>query len=135
METITTKSSAGKRGETIRSDCYFEIELTKSGGINLELKSKVKNLYGDSINNQVNELCKFFNLKNAQILLEDSGALPFVIAARFELAVKRLFPDLEREYHLPVSAKSAYTSSKDRLSRSRLYLHCNETKFFTNAGL
>jgi citrate lyase subunit beta/citryl-CoA lyase len=135
METITTRSSAGKRGETIRSDCYIEIELTKSGGINLELKSKVKNLYGGSINNQVNELSKFFNLKNAQILLEDSGALPFVIAARFELAVKRLFPDLEREYHLPLNTKSTYTSSKDKLRRSRLYLPGNEPKFFTNAGL
>jgi len=135
METIINKSSAGKRGESVRSDCYFEIELTKSGGIVLDIKSKVKNLYGDSIKNQVIEMCRFFNLKNAHILMEDSGALPFAIAARFELAVKRLLPDLEREYLLPFNPKCTYTSTKERLRRSRLYLPGNEPKFFTNAGL
>ena len=35
------KSSAGKRGESVRSDCYFEIEMKPSGGIKLNLKSKV----------------------------------------------------------------------------------------------
>ena len=34
-------------------------------------------------------MCKFFNLKNAKIKIEDYGALPFTMAARFELAVKR----------------------------------------------
>ena len=135
METIINKSSAGKRGESVRSDCYFEIELTKSGRIVLDIKSKVKNLYGDSIKNQVIEMCRFFNLKNAHILMEDSGALPFAIAARFELAVKRLLPDLEREYLLPFNPKCTYTSTKERLRRSRLYLPGNEPKFFTNAGL
>jgi citrate lyase subunit beta/citryl-CoA lyase len=80
-------------------------------------------------------LCRFFNIKNAHILLEDSGALPFVIAARFELTVKRLFPALEREYLLPINGKNLYTTSKGRLRRSRLYLPGNEPKFFTNAGL
>jgi len=135
MEYIQTKSSAGKRGETIRSDCYFEIELTKNGGIKLDLKSKVGSMYGESLKEQVNEMCRFFNIKNAHILLEDSGALPFVIAARFELTVKRLFPALEREYLLPINGKNLYTTSKGRLRRSRLYLPGNEPKFFTNAGL
>jgi citrate lyase subunit beta / citryl-CoA lyase len=135
MEYMQTKSSAGKRGENIRSDCYFEIELTKSGGIKLDLKSKVGSMYGESIKEQVDEMCRFFNTKNAHILLEDSGALPFVIAARFELAVKRLFPALEREYLLPINGKNLYTTSKGRLRRSRLYLPGNEPKFFTNAGL
>jgi citrate lyase subunit beta/citryl-CoA lyase len=129
------KSFGGKRGENVRSDCYFEIELANSGGIKLELKSKVKSSYGIAIKTQVNEMCRFYNLKNAHILLEDSGALPFVIAARFELTVKRLLPSLEKEFLLPVNKKNNYSTSKEKLRRSRLYLPGNEPKFFTNAGL
>ena len=80
-------------------------------------------------------MCKFFGIKNAKILCEDNGALPFVLAARFELAVKRLLPNLKKEYLLPISKKSAYKTNKDRLRRSRLYLPGNEPKFFVNAGL
>ena len=39
-----------------------------------------------------------FVLGMHKITIEDAGALPFTIAARFELAFKRLYPDLECEY-------------------------------------
>ena len=129
------KSSAGKRGDQIRSDCYIELEVKRSGGIKIELKSKVESMYGDSIKTQLTEMCKFFNINHADILLEDSGALPFTLAARFELAVKRLFPDLEKEFLLPINEKNYQPTTKDRLRRSRLYLPGNEPKFFVNAGL
>ncbi|MCJ7553031.1 MAG: CoA ester lyase [Ignavibacteriaceae bacterium] len=147
MKQNIKKSSAGKRGESIRSDCYFEIELKNSGrqtpaslpdstsGIKLNIKSKVQSMYGESIKEMVLDMCKFFGLKDAKILLEDHGALPFVIAARFELAVKRIFPDLEKEYLLPLNQKNKYLTSRDKLRRSRLYLPGNEPKFFVNAGL
>ena len=86
------KVNSGKRGESIRSDCYFEIEIKNSGGIKIDLKSKVDVMYGESIKQLIFDMSKFFGLKDGKILLEDNGALPFVLAARFELAVKRLFP-------------------------------------------
>jgi len=129
------KVAAGKRGDQIRSDCYIELEVKRSGGIKIELKSKVESMYGDSIKTQLTEMCKFFNINHADILLEDSGALPFTLAARFELAVKRLFPDLEKEFLLPINEKNYQPTTKDRLRRSRLYLPGNESKFFVNAGL
>ena len=128
-------SSSGKRGESVRSDCYFEIEITSSGGIKLDLKSKVASLYGNSIRELINEMCGFFEIKNAKILIEDFGALPFVIAARFEHAIKILFPENEKEFLIPFNKNNFYTSSKDRLRRSRLYLPGNEPKFYANAGL
>lgn len=129
------KSSAGKRGENIRSDCYIEIQLKESGGINLDLKSKVDVMYGESIKDLILEMSDFFNLKHAKILCEDYGALPFVIAARFELAVKRLLPNTKKEYLLPILKQNQYSTTKDRLRRTRLYLPGNEPKFFINAGL
>ena len=56
----------------------------------LNLKSKVKSMYGNAIEMQCRELLKFFGVKNAKLSLIDSGALPFVIAARVEAAVKTL---------------------------------------------
>jgi len=129
------KSSAGKRGDSVRSDCYFEIELKNSGGIKIDLKSKVDVMYGESIKQMILDISKYFGLKDAKILLEDNGALPFVLAARFELAIKRLFPDLKKEYLLPFNEKNLYSTKKDQLRRSRLYLPGNEPKFFVNAGL
>jgi citrate lyase subunit beta/citryl-CoA lyase len=131
----TKKSSAGPRGETVRSDCYVELEIKESGGIKLSLKSKVESMYGESIRELILDMCKFFNLKNAKISIEDYGALPFTIAARFETAIKRALPKIKKEYLLPFSKKSIYTSTKDKLRRSRLYLPSNEPKFFINAGL
>jgi len=135
MESRTNKSFAGQRGDKVRSDCYFEIELKNIGGIKLHAKSKVESMYGESVRTQVKEMCAFFEIKHAEILLEDNGALPFVIAARFETAVKRLMSEEKKEYLLPFNKKSLNKSSKDRLRRTRLYLPGNEPKFFVNAGL
>ena len=60
MKTKTPKSSAGKRGDSVRSDCYFEIELKNSGGVKLEIKSKVESMYGESIKEMILDMSKFF---------------------------------------------------------------------------
>ncbi|HPN38210.1 MAG TPA: aldolase/citrate lyase family protein [Melioribacteraceae bacterium] len=130
-----TQSAAGKKGKEVRSDCYIELILKKSGGININLGSKVKVLYGDSIKELILDMCKFFDLEHAEINITDNGALPFVIAARFECAVKRLAPDITKEYLLPATKKIQKITLKDDLRRSRLYLPGNEPKFFINAGL
>ena len=135
MNKKTNKASAGKRGETVRSDCYIEIIKRNSGGLEIEFQSKVKSMYGKSIIEQIEEMCKFFHLKNGKIIVEDNGALPFVISARFEAAYKRLFPDENKEYLLPMLRQNRYSTAKDKLRRSRLYLPGNEPKFFLNAGL
>jgi citrate lyase subunit beta / citryl-CoA lyase len=135
MKQKVKKSTAGKRGDSVRSDCYFEIELRNSGGIKLDIKSKVESMYGESIKEMILDMSKFFGLKDAKIFCEDYGALPFVMAARFELAVKRLFPQTKKEYLLPIIKQNLYSTKKDQLRRSRLYLPGNEPKFFVNAGL
>jgi len=129
------KASAGKRDDKVRSDCYVEIEQKQSGGLKLDIKSKVDSMYGKEIESKVKEMCKFFGIKNANVLLEDKGALPFTLEARFELAVKRLNPEIKEEYLSKFNPKNNYKTTKDKLRRSRLYLPGNEPKFFPNAGL
>lgn len=135
FEIFMKTASAGKRGDKVRSDCYIEIELKDKGGIHISLKSKVEALYGARIEETIHDMCRFFKIKNAEILIEDSGALPFVITARFELAVKKLFPEETAEFLPEMLKQNKYSTSKDRLRRSRLYLPGNEPKFFPNAGL
>jgi citrate lyase subunit beta/citryl-CoA lyase len=129
------KSSAGVRGEKVRSDCYIELEIKDSAGIKVKLQSKVDSMYGDSIREMILDMCRFFNIKHASIKIEDYGALPFTIAARFETALRRALPRTKKEYLLPASKKSTYKSTIDKLRRSRLYLPGNEPKYFVNAGL
>ncbi len=129
------KSSAGNRGNKVRSDCYIELELIKSGGIKINLESKVESMYGDSIRSLIRDILKTFKIRNAYVLIEDNGALPFTIAARVESAIKNIFPEKETEFLLPFNKNSLYKSTKDSLRRSRLYLPGNEPKYFINAGL
>ena len=129
------KASAGQKGSSVKSDCYIEIEEKKSGGIKLLLTSKVSSMYGKQIEDQIFNLCRHFVFRHAVITVEDAGALPFTISARFESALRRLHPDLSCEYLPDFNAKNNYSTTKDKLRRSRLYLPGNEPKFYPNAGL
>ena len=129
------KATAGQKGDKVRSDCYIEITSKQLGGIKLDIKSKVEVMYGESIKTTILEMCEFFELKHAEILVEDYGALPSTLMARFELAVKRLNPKIEKEFLPTFNKKNKYKTSKDKLRRSRLYLPGNEPKFYPNAGL
>jgi len=125
---------AGNSGPKVRSDCEITLELKSTGGINLDLTSKVKVLYGESIKKLVVEILDFFGVKHASVKINDSGALPFVIAARLESAVKKLInTDLE---FLPEFLKeNKYTSTRHRFRFSRLYLPGNNPGLMINAGL
>jgi len=81
MENIKI-AKAGNSGPKVRSDCFVQLEILQSGGIQLELKSKVASLYGESIKTLVNEVLVHFGIKNARLELVDKGALPWVISAR-----------------------------------------------------
>lgn len=129
------KATAGQQGSKVRSDCYIEITSKRIGGIKLDFRSKVDVMYGNSIRTTILEMCDFFELKNASIFIEDYGALPSTLMARFEVAVKRLNPKMQKEYLPDFNKKNKYSTSKEKLRRSRLYLPGNEPKFYPNSGL
>jgi len=86
MNTIAT---SGNKGKGVRSDCYVNLEITKSGGIKIILESKVEVMFGKANKELITGILNFFEIKNAKITVEDSGALPFVISARVEAAIKQ----------------------------------------------
>ncbi len=129
------RGEAGRRGEDVRSDCWIAVELADSGGISLESKSKVESMYGASVRSVVEEGLKFFELKSARVEVEDQGALPFVIMARLETAVRRLNAGEVKPLLPEMCSDCTYGTSRERMRRSRLYLPGNEPKFMLNAGI
>jgi len=125
---------AGNAGKDIRSDCLVEMEPADSGGIRIELVSKVERMYGSSIRKLVEEGMRHFGISNARIRVEDQGALPFVIMARLEAAARQIKKDIP-EFLLPMLKENEYPSSPERHRFSRLYLPGNTPKMMLNAGI
>ncbi len=104
------------------------------GGLSIDLVSKVKVLYGESIKTLVSEVLGHFGVKNAIVKINDSGALPFVIAARTEAAVKQLIKT-DIEYLPDFLPENGYATARSRFRFSRLYLPGNNPSLMINAGL
>lgn len=117
------------------SDCWIHLTIKKRGGIRLELKSKVQSMYGESIKKTTREMLKFFGIKNAVVVIEDSGSIPFVLTARIEAAIKKCFPEKKEEFLSPVIPQNRHLVERDRFRRSRLYLPGDQPRLIVNAGL
>ncbi len=135
--TVATRIQAGEAGHCgadIRSDLHVRIEIRDAGGLKIELESRVKSLYGDSIRRQAEEVLEELGVRHALIEIRDEGALPYVIAARIEAAVRRAGLGAGTRV-LPDRITLPEPSARDRLRRSRLYLPGGEPKYMINAGL
>lgn len=134
-ETKTKRvGEAGHWGKDVRSDAHVWIEPRDRGGIDVVLESRVNAYYGDSIRKQIEDVLTELGVHRAQVLVHDEGALPFVISARIEAAVKRAgLGDGKRA--LPEKLSIPEASARDRIRRSRLYVPGSEPKYFVNAAL
>jgi len=111
------------------------VTRTDSGGVTVTFKSKVESMYGDSTRALVAEATAAMGLTHARVEIEDAGALPFVILARLETALRRLGQDVGDGCWPYVSPASQYETTRERFRRSRLYLPGNAPKFMPSAGL
>ena len=133
-DAINKIGTAGNKGKGVRSDCFVSFQQTKKGGIDIQLVSKVNIMYGASIRLQIQEMLDFFEIRNAIITIEDTGALPFVLAARIEAAVKQIV-NTDKEFLLPFLKQNLYQTAKDKTRFSRLYLPGNTPNLMFNAGI
>jgi citrate lyase subunit beta/citryl-CoA lyase len=125
---------AGHCGPEVRSDLQVRIEPRQQGGLEIKLKSRVEAYYGDSIRRQAEEVLEALAVKNAHVEIRDEGALPFVIAARIEVAARRAGLG-EGTLVLPDQFPLREPSTRDSMRRSRLYVPGSEPKYFINAAL
>jgi citrate lyase subunit beta/citryl-CoA lyase len=127
-------ASAGNKGKGIRSDCFVSLELTDFGGLEIEIQSKVNVFYGDVIRSLADHILHFFDIKNAKLLIEDTGAIDCVMAARIEAAIKML-ENSDKSYLPAMLAANNYNTPRDRNRFSRLYLPGNSPSLMLNAGI
>lgn len=137
MNTLSAKqaaSEAGRCGPDVRSDLRVRIEPREHGGIEVELHSRVEPYYGESIRHLADTVLEELGVRHARVHIEDEGALPSVISARLETAVRRAGLGKGTRV-LPERVRVPEPSVRDRLRRSRLYVPGSEPKYFINAAL
>jgi citrate lyase subunit beta/citryl-CoA lyase len=126
--------TAGINDPGTRSDCLITFTLTESGGNKINLKSKVDALYGKQIEDLINRELEFFSVKNSEVVIEDTGALDFTLAARLETCIKQAL-DTDKEFLLDMIEENKYQTQKEIFRFSRLYLPGNSPKMMLNAGI
>jgi citrate lyase acyl carrier protein len=87
-------AEAGRRGPDVRSDCWVSVTLADAGGLDVSFAGKVAGMYGRSTRDLIVQEMKTLGLEHARVEIEDGGALPFVVTARVETAVRRLGLDV-----------------------------------------
>lgn len=133
--TVGGRGEAGRRGDDVRSDLHVAVEPATGGDLQIQVDSKVGSLYGGSIREDALRVMRALGVEHARVVIDDKGALPWVIAARVEAATRRAWPDIAGDTRPPRRVASWERSARGRLRRSRLYLPGNEPKFMINAGL
>jgi citrate lyase subunit beta / citryl-CoA lyase len=134
MNGTTQPVVIGNAGDKVRSDVQVTFEITSGGGIDLDLKSKVGTLFGAEIRNQVHEILYYYGITHASVRIQDSGALPFVIAARLEAAIRKAIGS-DQPYLMPLLPQNKNLTARDATRFSRLYLPGNTPSLMINAGL
>jgi citrate lyase subunit beta / citryl-CoA lyase len=129
------KAFAGRAGPGVRSDCGVSFEPRRTGGIEIELKSKVESMYGRVTRELIGRVLDTLGVSHCRVAVDDQGALPFVIAARLECALLRSGYERSGAFLPETGPGFGARTEKFRMRRSRLYLPGNEPKFFMNAGL
>jgi citrate lyase subunit beta/citryl-CoA lyase len=132
---VSATGQAGRRGDSVRSDCWVSVELRESGGLTVSVESRVQSMYGASIRESVEQGLGVLGVASAAVEVVDAGAVPFVIWARLEAAVKSADPSIAAELLPEVKEFTRYGTTRDRFRRSRLYLPGDQVKLMLNAGL
>lgn len=125
----------GNSGPKVRSDCEVKLTLDNAGTENtIVLESKVDSMFGKANRQLISDILRYFDISGAKIEILDKGALPFVIAARIEAAIKE-FLEVDIEFLPEMIAENNYSTEYNRYRFSRLYLPGNTPSMMLNAGL
>ena len=94
----------------------------------------VEAMYGEYIRADVTAMLDHFGAHDVELELDDQGALPWVMSARIECALRRAGYEAAAPGTVPCASTPREPTTRDRRRRSRLYLPGNEPKFMLNAG-
>lgn len=98
------------------------------------MRSKVASMYGGSIRALLKEILDHYSIGHLCLTIEDSGALPHVIAARTEAAIRKV-SNTRKEFLPSMLEQNMGETTKERFRLSRLYLPGNNPSLAINAGI
>ena len=80
---------AGVAGTMESSDIYVELEKSGRPGVEVELESSVKSLYGRQIEKVIRETLAQYQVEGVRVVARDKGALDCTVKARVTAALFR----------------------------------------------
>lgn len=125
-----SESQVYKAGSNSKADLFVSYEPDYSG-FEIIIESSVKKLFGKLIKISVEEASSFYDITAGKFVIEDDGALDFVIRARIE-TVLRMAGKISKPV---VSTPERAPTEKERLRRTRLYIPGSQPDLMLNAGL
>lgn len=120
------KASSGYSGPKIKSDCLVTYE-TSADGLAVLITGEADT---GSLEAAVRRTASRMGIETGRVTVEDCGAAPFAVAARFEASARKVLGD---GFPLPPAARSLEPSLRDRPRRSRLYVPGNMPRFIEKA--
>ncbi|MDA8125947.1 MAG: citrate lyase acyl carrier protein [Deltaproteobacteria bacterium] len=67
----------------------------KNSGIEMEIESTVKSLFGEQIRASIREIIEEYGIADLKIAVRDQGALDYAIRARVQTAIERALKECE----------------------------------------
>lgn len=127
METLT-----GRAGRDEKSDLLVEIGILDQGGLEIQVNSSVKALFGKAIKAAAETALQELGIRHARVTIHDRGALDWVIRARIEAAARAAGHKTGLK---PPAGALRSPADKNRLRRTRLYLPGSNPDLMLNAHL
>ena len=126
--------NVAEAGRDQKGDLVVRGERRPGAGIQIEVESSVKALFGRAIEKVVRHTLVQLGVADLYVHIKDNGALDHVIMARVEAVARQMF-DVKEPGAIPAKKVSPTPSPRERLRRTRLYLPGNNPDLMINAGL
>ena len=95
---MSQKLETAHAGTLESSDAFVRVIPIDEKGIMIELESSVEEIYGDAIRALILEAATAMNVDGVKLIVQDKGALDYVIKARVQTAILRATGESEPDW-------------------------------------
>jgi len=95
---MSKKLETAHAGTLESSDAFVRVIPIDAKGIEIELASSVEEIYGDAIRALVLETVTTMGIEGVKLIVQDKGALDYVIKARVQTAILRALGEPEPDW-------------------------------------
>lgn len=88
---MSKKVEPAHAGTLESSDLFVRVTPIEGEGVEIELESSVYEIYADAIKESILESAKVLKATGIKIMVQDKGALDYVIKARVQAAILRAY--------------------------------------------